>query len=342
MAYSLVNNGHVKVTSAPISKSTAYNRLCILTILTAVIHAVSCIVIFTTMLVKMGSGGPTFGRAYVGRIASCWNDLQPNSNSIIPGIAFGSITNNMDIDSGWDRHYTIAFLLTAFFFLSAVFQFMSLFREKHWDDIVGNQPQWYRYTEYSISAGCMIVATFISFGMLDSYLHVCVFMLTSLCMVIGLMADYTRSLDTDTDTDDDTSKNIRFIALILHYIAWPPILVVWGILWIVVIDMGLGRDACNNPNGSELPTWVWAVLVTQFFLFNSFGYVQRMQLSNQFDINYFSYSCHTIHYNQSFLSRRTDYDAITTGIETESCFLILSVISKTILGWIVYTNVLIS
>jgi hypothetical protein len=319
---------------------TAYNRLYPLTILTIVVHIVSCLVIFTTVLVKMDSGGPSVGVGYVGRIASCWHNKQPNSDSMLRDIAFGSITNNMDIDFGWDRHYTIAFLLATFFLLSAVFQSVALFSVDHWGGIAGNKPQWCRYTEYTFSAGCMIVATFISFGMLDSYLHVCVFILTSTCMLIGLVADYARFLDTDRD--ESTSRGMRVIALALHYIAWLPMLVVWGVLWTVVIDMGLGRKVCNNPNGSELPTWVWSILVIEFVLFNSFGYVQRIQFSNQFDIDFFCYSGYRVHYNNSFLNRKKDYDPAATGIETEACFLLLSVISKTILGWIIYANVLMS
>jgi hypothetical protein len=318
-----------------------YHRVLILSQCTTFAHVASSIAMFIGVLNKIRLGGPVVGKAHIGRIASCWGDLQHDSVSLLKDIAFGSITNEMSVSEGFDRHYTIAVLLVVFFLLSAVFQFMFLNSGYHKDNIIANKPQWFRYTEYSLSASCMVIAIFISFGMLDSYLHFTVFVLTFLCMVIGLAADYIRFLSTGTGGNAELQKTLRGISLGLHYMAWIPISVVWCILWIVVLDMAIGREVCHNPNGSELPWWVWVVLIGQFILFNSFGYVQRVQFSNQFDIDYVKVVNWRLQYNEKFLDLNHTYVAATTGLETESAFIVLSLVAKSLLGWTIYSQVLI-
>jgi hypothetical protein len=321
--------------------NAAYHRVLILSKCATFVHMASSIAMFIGVSNKIRLGGPVVGKARIGRIASCWEGLQHNSVSLLKDIAFDSITNEMSVSEGFDRHYTIAGLLVLFFLLSAVFQFMFLYSGHHKDDIISNKPQWFRYTEYSLSASCMIVAIFISFGMLDSYLHITVFVLTFLCMVIGLAADCIRFLSSGVGGTAHLQKTLRGISLGLHYTSWVPISVVWFILWFVVLDMAIGREVCHNPNGSELPWWVWFVLIGQFILFNSFGYVQRVQFSRQFDIDYVKIVKWRLEYNKTFLDVNNTYVAATTGVETESAFLILSLVAKSILGWTIYSQVLI-
>ena len=321
--------------------NATYHSVLILSKCATFAHLASSIAMFIGVFNKIRLGGPSVGKAFIGRIASCWSDLQNDSGSLLKDIAFGSITNEMSVSEGFDRHYTIAGLLVVFFLLSAVFQFMFLNSGHHKDDIISNKPQWFRYTEYSLSASCMVVAIFISFGMLDSYLHFTVFVLTFLCMVIGLVADYIRFISIGAGSNAEMQKTLRGISLGLHYVAWVPISVVWVILWLVVLDMATGREVCQNPNGSELPTWVWSVLIGQFILFNSFGYVQRIQLSKQFDIDYVKIVNWRLEYNEKFLDVNHTYIAATTGLETESAFIVLSLVAKSILGWTIYSQVLI-
>ena len=317
----------------------AYDRLRLFSQFATAVHMGSFIAMLVGVSVRMANGSPQLGIAHIGRIASCWGGLQEDSESFLKDIAYRSITNEISSSQGFDRHVTIATLLVTFFLLSAVFQFVFLISSDHKDMILSNRPQWFRYTEYSLSAGCMIVAIFISFGMLDSYLHVAVFVLTFLCMVIGLVADYMRFLSLSIGSDETLQKNMCRVSLTLHYISWIPILVVWCILWLVVLDMAFGQEVCHHPNGNDLPPWVWSVLVTQFILFISFGYVQRMQFRQQFDIDYLLIT--RLQYNPEFLKPNASYVAATVGLQTETAFVALSVVAKSTLGWIVYSQVLI-
>jgi Heliorhodopsin len=320
---------------------------------TIALHAVSCIIITIGSLIKLGSdGGANFGNGSIWRIASCWTGPRPSisSTQMLPEITYGRITNRMSESMGFERLYIIAFLLIVFFFLSAMFQFMSIMSENHQNNILQNKPQWFRYMEYSLSASCMMVAIFISFGMLDSYLHICVFTLTFLCMVIGLAADTVRYLtDTTGNTTDSiqepTLMKFRLVALRLHYIGWVPILIVWGILWVVVFDMAHGTfwELCENKiQGGKLPDFVWIVVIGEFLLFTVFGYVQLVQFGKQFDINWYKIENLKLVKNTSFLHTKSTYDPATTGLATERSFVILSLVAKSLLGWTIFSQVVVA
>ena len=317
--------------------ATAYHRLRLLAVFSTAVHAASCVAMFALVAVKMQGGGPEFGIARIGRVASCWGGFQEDSQSFLQDIAYRSITNELSTSHGLDRHVTIAVLLVVFFFLSAVFQALFLASSDHRDSIMRNRPQWFRFSEYALSAGCMIVAIFISFGMLDIHLHLTVFVLTFLCMLIGLAADFARDLSLSAATGDALGRSLRGLALALHYVAWAPMICVWVVLWNVVIDMANGQDVCPNPNGNELPVWVWAILICEMLLFVSFGAVQAIQFSRQFDVDIIRCTTRTT----SFLDPNPSYDAAAVGIQTEAAFLILSVVAKSVLGWVVYSQVLI-
>jgi len=343
----LTETGKHKTAGSEVANTTAYNYLCKLTKVTIAIHVVSCIVISAGTLVKMGGNNstPRFGDGRVWRIASCWS-VPSNMSDAMPSEAFdGSITNRMSPSMGFERLYIIAFLLIVFFFLSALFQYMSLASANHRNNILNNKPQWFRYTEYSLSASCMIVAIFISFGMLDSYLHISVFTLTFLCMIIGLAADYVRYLTDTTDTSISESLliKLRLVALRLHYLGWVPMLLVWGILVLVVFDMANGTfwEICgSSEQGSDLPNFVWIVVIGEFTLFNAFGYVQWKQIGKQFDIRMYKIDKLRFVQNPLFLHTNKSYDAATTGLSTERTFIILSLVAKSLLGWTIFSQVI--
>ena len=317
--------------------ATAYHRLRLLAKLSTAVHAASCVAMFAGVAVKMQGGGPEFGIARIGRVASCWGGFQDDSQSFLQDIAYRSITNELSTSHGLDRHVTIAVLLVVFFFLSAVFQALFLASSDHRDSIMRNRPQWFRYSEYALSAGCMIVAIFISFGMLDIHLHLTVFVLTFLCMLIGLAADVARDLSVSAASGDTLQRSLRGLALALHYLAWVPMISVWVVLWTVVTDMANGQDVCRHLHSNALPVWVWFVLICEMLLFVSFGAVQAVQFSRQFDVDLIICTKR----ETSFLERNPCYDAAAVGIQTEAAFLILSVVAKSVLGWVVYSQVLI-
>jgi hypothetical protein len=302
---------------------------------------VSCIVVFAGVWVRRGHGAFQLGVAQIGRTASCWAGLQEDSQTFLKDIAFRSITNEISPFSGVGRHSAIATLLVMFFLTSAVCQALFLTSPGHKTSILTNEAQWLRYTEYSFSAGFMVVAILISFGMLDSYLHLAAFALSFVCMATGLAADYARYLSLLPGADAALQKRLRGFSLALHHISWVPVLVTWAILWFVVIDMERGQEVCHNAGGPGLPTWVWAVLVSETVLFLSFGYVQRLQLASQFQIDFLVLRGNALCFNAEFLEPNVAYVPARVGLRTEAAFLVLSLAAKSVLGWIVYSQVLV-
>lgn len=82
-----------------------------------------------------------------------------------------------------------------------------------------------------------------------------------------------------------------------------------------------------------MPGFVWGIIIGQFALFNVFGLVQIYQFRRQFYLN---------PYNNRFLETKEAYKAAATGITIETSFVFLSLLSKTLLGWLLFTQVLIA
>lgn len=275
----------------------------------------------------------------VQRAAICWS---PNM----------TITNHIDSNpsSGMDRIDSIAVLIASFFALSFLFQFWAVSRADYGKNIQLNRPQFIRYIEYSVSASLMMISIFMSFGLLDSYLHVCVFFLTFLCMIMGLAADVVRDMVSSKSlVDESTARQLRTVVWSLHYISWVPMLVPWFILVTAVSDIGgsVFGDTCHaidntiKPDDGKLPDFVLAIVTVEWFLFAIFGVVQRQQFSDQFNFSLFSYENGVVR-NPLFLRLNPKYDAETTGFYTEFRFLTLSLISKYTLGMLIFAQVLIA
>ena len=245
-----------------------------------------------------------------------------------------------------DRLDSIATLIIIFFFL-AIFQGIASSYKDYDKNIELNQPQYLRYAEYSVSASLMIISIFMSFGLLDSYLHMCVFFLTFLCMLMGLAADVIRN---HIKSDNTLLKiPLRQVVVNLHYLSWLPMLVPWFILFYTVMDLQTNhfKDTCNanstlitnfeDTTENSLPWFVWFILVIEGMLFVFFGLVQQLQFSDEFIFSKSQWGTNFV-----YLSDNADYNAAKTGTRTEVRFLILSLTAKSLLGWTIFSQVLVS
>ncbi len=87
-----------------------------------------------------------------------------------------------------------------------------------------------------------------------------------------------------------------------HALGWMALIPIY-----VIIFWQLKMNADNN----EMPEWVWGIVIGEFFLFSSFGAVQFLQFC---------------------------YVLAPTAVEM--AYVILSLSSKSLLGWILYSQVL--
>jgi hypothetical protein len=222
-------------------------------------------------------------------------------------------------------------------------QSYAVWRPNHRDNIEKNKPQWVRYFEYSISASCMMIAIAISFGLLDIYLHLCIFILTFLCMVMGLVADVVR----DIAAGPGHNEQLVDLMMKVHYISWIPMIIPWIILIAVACDLqnDTFAELCTTPSadsgGREMPWFVWLVVVLEFTLFSVFGYVQRWQFYQEYEMEWGRVAKKKpICSSTESPSQPGCYNAKITGLRTELYFICLSLSAKSMLGWIIYSQVL--
>ena len=83
----------------------------------------------------------------------------------------------------------IRYLMIAFFALSALFQGAA---SLYWD---GRSGLW-RYVEYSFSASIMVLAIAGEAGIRDAYTLACMFLLTWITQVLGILADMVQTSST--------------------------------------------------------------------------------------------------------------------------------------------------
>jgi hypothetical protein len=324
----------------------AYKRLIILMVVTAVVHTVTACGMIGVFVNKMASGGPKVGVGRVERIASCWTGTNYSASAwnTTHAVSMNNhtahttdtvllyITNRLSTSTGVTRHDAIAYLMVVFFMFSAAFQCLSLIRRKaHRVATMSNAPQWLRYTEYSITASCMMVTILISVGLLDVYLHISVFLFTAVCMFGGLLADYLRHISSGCA--GSVAIQIRLAMLASHGISWLCMMIPWAILFTSVYDMQNSTFAglCETPTGgSNMPWWIWFIVFGQFILFNVFGFVQIYQFHRQFYLNPY----------KQFLETKRGYHTASTGLVIERSFVFLSLASKSILGWLLFMQVL--
>jgi hypothetical protein len=206
-----------------------------------------------------------------------------------------------------------------------------------------------RYIEYSLSASVMMVSIACVLTVYDFFTHILVFTCTFLCMHLGLVADYLRFLEmslTDlhegmeqnsdklsdidhlTGNAENCKKAVQKLKWFTHALSWVAIMVPY-LCFVFVVYMFTANNewTCLSgmTNGPEMPGWVHGIVVGQFILFSIFGLVQVTQFCSN--------------------TRSGDFDKDkkrieVIGIRTEYSFVLLSLIAKTMLGWLIAYNVI--
>jgi hypothetical protein len=236
------------------------------------------------------------------------------------------------------RNY-LQFIVVSFFLLSGVFQMIPVFsKESYIERIKSNGCNNLRYIEYSISASVMIVGLACLVSVYDLFTHLLLFLSTFLCMLLGLAADHVRCLQKQiidskvlflrgttllepTATYDVKTSPIMLylhnIKWALHVLGWVAILVPYaGVLLIAFfITASRGWDCFEGQIYERtMPDWIYAAIILQLILFSVFGAVQLRQFAND--------------------------DMPNIGNLTEFHYVFLSLLSKSLLGWLVASNLL--
>lgn len=175
-----------------------------------------------------------------------------------------------------------------------------------------------RFVEYSISASLMMVCIAIISGISDIYAVVGIFFLTSVTMGFGLISEYLLSIYTDSK-DINLKKDIWRLAVCSHLTGWVSMLAAYGQVFAI---FATSLDRSNEP----APWFVYVIVIGLFLLFNIFGFIQLWQMC-------FKLKC------CSCGTKKKDDDKIF-NIRIESWYVLNSLVSKTLLGWLIYFNLL--
>jgi hypothetical protein len=191
---------------------------------------------------------------------------------------------------------------------------------------LGRNPA--RWLEYFFSAPTMmgIIAYFA--GVTDATTLVAVVALVATTQLFGLLAEnwnailhLNDNLDHndvhDLDTVNDVNNNpkhvwwadprLRSVRLLPHLLGWIPQTVAWSLI--------IARFAkADADTGHRMPDFVYPIVITQFILFASFGFVQLWLY---------------------WLPLTPD-----RAVNAEAAYAILSAVAKALLAWMVFSYVL--
>jgi hypothetical protein len=235
---------------------------------------------------------------------------------------------DMTVSPAWNDaeiSLSLHWLVTSIFFLSAFFQFLAVMIPR---SLVPNAV--IRFVEYSISASVMIVAIGLQLGIFHAQVLLLLAALTWTTMICGIVAEmllpemllpnkYTEELfsrEHSQTNREHLSTEIESIRMFLrkalrraNRVAWLAHAIGWVTqmsVFFVLLQQFHGGQNCS-PRAA--PAFVWVIVYGELALFSSFGFVQLLQLSRSISAK-----------------------------KAEMIYTVLSFVSKTLLGWLVYAG----
>ena len=168
-----------------------------------------------------------------------------------------------------------------------------------------------RFVEYSFSASIMLVAIALLNGVTDINLIACIAVLTAATQIAGLVCEYLLAKGEDFS-----------IALGLHVIGWMQFLCAYGVI------MHAFLRAATQDESIQPPWFVFVIVWSIFAFYGSFGMVQVTEL-----LCYKSRLCNCANgWKSCRVDQRINYQC------KEMAYVILSLASKLVLGWLIFTN----
>jgi len=249
-----------------------------------------------------------------------------------------------------DVQLSLHWLIAAFHLLSFVFQGAALLPFYKYTKKVEQGKNPLRFLEYSISASIMLICLGLLNGIVDGNELAMIAILCAVTQLCGLASEVLMSdAMTLAKSEDAVVKSIRLVATLMHLTGWVALMTAYGVIWRYFILSATGSDEARPPE------FVYVIVVMLFLLFNSFGIVQVVQISR------YGYSkkcrvccrrgvcCDALCRDQmevyddeeEFLkeANRKRADKQFNHI-IELAYTSLSLGAKTVLGWMLYFNVL--
>lgn len=198
--------------------------------------------------------------------------------------------------------FSIGWGVIVFFLLSGVFQGVNWFRKEYTEE----KTNPLRFIEYSISASIMLVLIALVNGIFDQSIIVLLAVSCAACQLCGLVSEQLLHLHKVHKNDADLSNHLKILAWVAHITGWLLILTAYAIIFRYY-------DISNRNSDGQAPEFVTIIVISIFVLFSSFGVVQLLEMTE------------TIEYDIA-----------------ELVYVCLSLTAKSLLGWIIFANVLVS
>ena len=207
---------------------------------------------------------------------------------------------------------SLHWLIVCFHALSFVFQLIPVLMKATYMEWVDEGRNPLRFVEYAASASIMLVCIALLNAVEDVNELGAIFALCVLTQILGLLAE-------DLHAKKPSQKSL---VASLHFLGWFSITAAYGLIW---VHFGVALQ--NAAPGRTPPDFVYAIVILLYLLFNMFGAVQLLQV----------YSLETL--------RCGACCRWCTSIESkhlsEVWFTFLSLFAKTLLGWMLYANVVV-
>lgn len=198
--------------------------------------------------------------------------------------------------------FSIGWGVIVFFLLSGVFQGVNWFRKEYTEE----KTNPLRFIEYSISASIMLVLIALVNGIFDQSIIILLAVSCAACQLCGLVSEQLLHLYKVHKNDTDLSNHLKVLAWVAHITGWLLILTAYAIIFRYY-------DISNRNSDGQAPEFVTIIVISIFVLFSSFGVVQLLEMTE------------TIEYEIA-----------------ELVYVCLSLTAKSLLGWIIFANVLVS
>lgn len=196
-----------------------------------------------------------------------------------------------------------------------------------YSEMIMNSKNPLRFIEYSISASIMLMIIALINGISDIHLLFCIAILTASCQLCGLVVEYL---------DDKEQLLLKWVN---HLNGW---ITFCSAYWCIyrAFDASV-QDGKNYDPPVAPPDFVYAIVFALFALYASFGMVQLSELcciTSAFNCCCKNECCRANGMWQCCPALRKDDRC--NPVYKEMVYVILSLAAKTVLGWILFINVL--
>lgn len=207
---------------------------------------------------------------------------------------------------------SLTYLTAAFHLLSCVFELAPVLYRKGeaYEAMVARGTNHMRFVEYAFSASVMLVCIALLTGVRDSNVLLGIVALCAATQMIGMVVEELHVVGAQL-----------WSIHVLHVLAWGTMVSSYGLV-------ARHFFTALSQNTATPPTYVYVIIVSIFVLYMSFGVVQVVQLYRPCGM---TLTC----------GLRTCGGRPCVGTDAaEMWYVMLSLVSKTLLGWLVYANVL--